>query len=88
MAKISKVVKNLLSNILREDNEQEVTAKKVIPVNGAITSRLKQDWGLNDVWNSLITPRFVRLNYLTNSTDYGKLELKKDEFGNSGKKVF
>ena len=25
---------------------------------------LKQDWGLNDVWNDLILPRFVRMNEL------------------------
>lgn len=85
---ISKIVKNLLSKIVREDDEQEVTSKHIVPLNGAITSRMKQDWGLNDVWNKIITPRFERLNTITNSSDFGKLEFKKDEFGNTGKQVF
>jgi CRISPR-associated endonuclease Csn1 len=85
---ISKIVKNLLSKIVREDDEQEVTSKHIISLNGSITSRMKQDWGLNDVWNKIVTPRFERLNTITNSSDFGKLELKKDEFGNAGKQVF
>lgn len=85
---ISKIVKNLLSKIVREDDEQEVTSKHIVSLNGSITSRMKQDWGLNDVWNKIVTPRFERLNSITNSNDFGKLELKKDEFGNSGKQVF
>lgn len=85
---ISKIIKNLLSKIVREDDEQEVTSKHIVSLNGSITSRMKQDWGLNDVWNKIITPRFERLNALTNSSDFGKIELKKDEFGNTGKQVF
>lgn len=85
---ISKIIKNLLSKIVREDDEQEVTSKHIVSLNGSITSRMKQDWGLNDVWNNIITPRFERLNALTNSNDFGKIELKKDEFGNKGKQVF
>ncbi len=85
---ISKIVKNLLSKIVREDEEQEVTSKHIVSLNGSITSRMKQDWGLNDVWNKIVTPRFERLNAITNSSDFGKLELKKDEFGNAGKQVF
>jgi CRISPR-associated endonuclease Csn1 len=85
---ISKIVKNLLSKIVREDDEQEVTSKNIVSLNGSITSKMKQDWGLNDVWNKIVTPRFERLNAITNSSDFGKLELKKDEFGNSGKQVF
>lgn len=85
---ISKIVKNLLSKIVREDDEQEVTSKHTVSLNGSITSKMKQDWGLNDVWNKIITPRFERLNAITNSSAFGKLELKKDEFGNTGKQVF
>ncbi|WP_395050127.1 type II CRISPR RNA-guided endonuclease Cas9 [Flavobacterium sp.] len=85
---ISKIVKNILSKIVREDDEQEVTSKHIVSLNGSITSRMKQDWGLNDVWNNIITPRFERLNAITNSSDFGKLELKVDEFGNRGKQVF
>jgi CRISPR-associated endonuclease Csn1 len=79
---ISKVVKNLLSNIVREKGEQETISKNVIVSNGTITSVLKQDWGLNDVWNEIITPRFERLNELTNSKNFGEWANKE------GKKVF
>lgn len=79
---ISKVVKTLLSNIVREENEEEGTAKNLIVSNGRITSRLRQDWGLNDVWNSLITPRFERLNKMAGYEKYGRWENK------DGKQVF
>lgn len=79
---ISKVVKALLSNIVREENEEEGTAKKVIVTSGAVTSRLKQDWGLNDVWNDLITPRFERMNAMAGYDKYGSWENK------DGKNVF
>ena len=45
---ISKLVKGLLSNIVREEGEREATSKNIVPVTGAITAKLKQDWGLND----------------------------------------
>lgn len=67
---ISKLVKGLLSNIVREklpngEYEQEAVSKNLISCNGSITDRLKKDWGMNDVWNSIIIPRFQRLNELT-----------------------
>lgn len=67
---ISKVVKGLLSNIVREklengEYEQEAVSKNLIACNGSITDRLKKDWGMNEVWNSIILPRFRRLNELT-----------------------
>ena len=67
---ISKLIKGLLSNIVREKDsneeyEQEATSKNLIPCNGAITDRLKKDWGMNDVWNNIILPRFQRLNQIT-----------------------
>ncbi len=77
---ISKVVKNLLSNIVREENEQETTSKNVLSSNGSITSILKQDWGLNDIWNDIITPRFVRLNQITNSSNFGKINPQTNKF--------
>lgn len=65
---ISKFISNLLSNIVREnENDEGINSKNILPGNGKITSQLKQDWGLNDVWNELILPRFERLNLLTNS---------------------
>lgn len=68
---ISKLIKGLLSNIVRDENEQEVTSKKLIPITGSITSKLKQDWGLNDKWNEIIAPRFKRLNELTQTNNFG-----------------
>jgi len=79
---ISKVVKSLMSNIVREEGEQEAISKNVIATNGAITSTLKQDWGLNDVWNDIVYNRFERLNELTDSTNFGEWTDKE------GKRVF
>lgn len=73
---IAKYVKGLLSNIVRNEGEQEPTSKHLLPVSGAITAKLKQDWGLNDKWNELVAPRFKRLNDLTKSTDYGYYDKK------------
>lgn len=67
---ISKVVKSLLSNIVREEDEQEAISKHVIPCTGGITDRLKKDWGINDAWNKIVLPRFIRLNELTGSTQF------------------
>lgn len=68
---ISKFISNILSNIVREEvNDDGVNSKNIIPGNGKITTALKQDWGLNDVWNELILPRFERMNQLTNSTHF------------------
>ena len=68
---ISKVVKSLLSNIVRTVDEEgclerEAISKNVVTCNGSVTSRLKRDWGLGDVWNAIVLPRFQRLNELTN----------------------
>ncbi|MEI7524889.1 MAG: type II CRISPR RNA-guided endonuclease Cas9 [Mariniphaga sp.] len=79
---ISILIKNLLSNIVREEGEVETTSKNITACNGSITSTLKQDWGLNDVWNELITPRFERMNDLTKSNNFGQWTNK------DGKKVF
>ena len=64
---ISRYIMGLLSNIVREEVapgvfEEESTSKNLIACNGSITTRLKKDWGLNDVWNNIILPRFIRLN--------------------------
>lgn len=77
---ISKYIKGLLSNILREPNEREATVKNLVPVSGAITSQLKQDWGLNDKWNELIAHRFQRMNQLTDTNDYGYWDSKINAF--------
>ena len=68
---ISKFISNLLSNIVRsETNDDGINSKNILPGNGKITTQLKQDWGLNDVWNDLVLPRFERMNELSNSSDF------------------
>ncbi len=67
---ISKVVKSLLSNIVREEGEQEATSKNVVVCTGGVTDRLKRDWGVNDVWNHIILPRFERMNEITGSVKF------------------
>lgn len=72
---ISRLMMQLLSNIVRSADEEgnlenAATSKNVIACNGAVTDRLKHDWGIDDVWNRIILPRFERMNAITNSTDY------------------
>src|SRR5690606_21605599 len=81
---ISKYVSNLLSNIVRDDkdgsNDNGFNSKNLLPGNGKITSRLKQDWGLEAVWNDLILPRFERMNHLTDSNDFTAWNEKHQKF--------
>jgi len=68
---ISKFVSELMSNIVRaKEKDEGLNSKNLLPGNGKITGVLKNDWGLNDVWNDLILPRFQRMNEITNSNDY------------------
>jgi CRISPR-associated endonuclease Csn1 len=79
---ISKEVKNLLSKIVRkEKNDVGTTSVNVLSSNGQITSTLKNDWGLNDVWNEIISPRFERLNAMTgNEGKFGKINENTQKF--------
>ncbi len=77
---ISKFVSGLLSNIVRDENDEGINSKNVIPVNGIITGNLKHDWGLNDVWNELVLPRFERMNKLTNTNDFTSWNEKHQKF--------
>lgn len=77
MQYISKMAMKLLSNIVREKDEDTYRSKNVLATNGTITSELKRHWKLNEAWNNLTSPRFKRLNELTNSNlfgDYRKIE--------------
>lgn len=65
---ISREIQRLLSNIVREEGEEESTSKNLIPCSGGITDRLKKEWGVNDVWNRIVLPRFKRLNEITNNS--------------------
>ncbi|MDI1233971.1 MAG: HNH endonuclease domain-containing protein [bacterium] len=68
---ISKMAMKLLSNIVREKDEDTFRSKNVLATNGTITTTLKRHWQLNDTWNEIISPRFKRLNKLTNSNLFG-----------------
>jgi CRISPR-associated endonuclease Csn1 len=68
---ISKIVHSLLSALVRKPDEQEAISSNIISCNGVITSELKKQWGLNDVWNEIVYPRFERLNKLRNSNEFG-----------------
>ena len=67
---ISKLVKGLLSKIVMEEDEQEAISKNVIVCSGSVTDRLKREWGINDVWNHIVLPRFIRMNKLTGTTKF------------------
>lgn len=79
---MSRVVLSLLSKVVRDDDEVSSVSKHVLPTNGSITTRLKSDWGINDVWNDLIAPRFQRMNERMHTDAFGEMR------NESGKRFF
>ncbi|MGL5787268.1 MAG: type II CRISPR RNA-guided endonuclease Cas9 [Bacteroidales bacterium] len=79
---IARYTCSLLSNIVRDKEEQDWIVARLIPTNGAVTTHLKQDWGVNEVWSRLMTPRYERLNQITSSDAYGEYTEK------NGKRYF
>ncbi|MDR2122075.1 MAG: hypothetical protein LBP34_03025 [Flavobacteriaceae bacterium] len=75
MQYISKMAVKLLSNIVREKDEDTYRSKNVLATNGQITSVLKQHWQLTETWNKLMSPRYERLNELTDSNLFGETKL-------------
>nr|AME16472.1 CRISPR-associated protein Cas9 [uncultured bacterium] len=71
MQYISKMAMKLLSNVVRDQDDDSYRSKNVLATNGTITSELKRHWKLNEAWNELTSPRFKRLNELTNSNLFG-----------------
>lgn len=68
---ISKYISQVLSNIVRSEKEDEgINSKNIISCTGKITSALRKDWGLNDIWNDLIISRFERMNELSQSKSF------------------
>ena len=67
---ISKMVKTLLSNVVREKGEEQDISKNVITCNGQITTRLKKDWGINELWKQIMLPRFERLDGMISGEKY------------------
>lgn len=69
---ISRLMTSLLSNIVRTtdengETEDTATAKNVVVCTGSVTDTLKHDWGLDDVWNAILLPRFQRMEEMTGS---------------------
>lgn len=83
---ISRHIIGLLSNIVREEGEIEHRTSRLVPCTGKVTSELKSNWGLNDVWNDLISPRFMRMNeMITGDSEKGPFGYYKSD---NGKRFF
>ena len=67
---IAKLAMGILSNIVREDGENEYKSKNVVVVSGGVTAKLKRDWQLDDAWNELIKPRFLYLRDLLGDNEF------------------
>ncbi len=70
---ISRKIMELASNIVREEGENEFKSKNVLNVNGKVTSKLRQDWGLNELWNELMAPRFQTQNKVLGGNYFGEI---------------
>lgn len=53
------------------ENDRGTVSINIIPTNGAITDKLKEEWGIKQLWNHLIAPRFERLNRLMKTEAFG-----------------
>lgn len=80
---IARKAMELLSHIVREHGEVEFRSKNVLPVTGMVTTELKRAWKLDQVWTELVSPRFIRMNELTQSNLFGSWQIAKN-----GKKYF
>ncbi len=67
---ISREIRKLLAPIVRKENEKEANPVDYITVVGAITDKLKEDWGLKSVWKDLMKERFIRMNEITETNNY------------------
>ncbi len=70
---ITRTIVRLLSAVVREEDEREAKSRHIIVCTGGITDRLKKEWGLHDVWNTIVQPRFERMNRLTGSKEFGEI---------------
>ena len=73
---IAKLAMKLLSNIVREEEEKEYKSKHVLPISGSVTARLKKDWQLDETWNELILPRFLKVNSIVNENEAHYVETR------------
>lgn len=75
---IARKAMELLSHIVREPGEVEFRSKNVLPVTGMVTTELKRAWKFDQVWRELVSPRFIRLNELTQSNLFGDWQISKN----------
>lgn len=75
---IARKAMELLSHIVREPGEVEFRSKNVLPVTGMVTTELKRAWKLDQVWTELVSPRFTRMNELTQSNLFGSWQIAKN----------
>jgi CRISPR-associated endonuclease Csn1 len=69
---IGRKLSELLTPVAKDENG-------IIFTGGSITSELKKNWGLNNVWKEIIRPRFERLEKITGNQ---YIIHDKDEHGN------
>jgi len=74
---IAKLAMGLLSNIVREEGEEEYKSKNILVISGAVTAKLKRDWQLDETWNELILPRFLNVNSLVEESKANYVENRK-----------
>ena len=68
---ITKVLLGILSNLVREEHDDnQAVSKNIVVTNGKITDKLKHDWGLNEVWNDIVYKRYIRMNELTSGKEH------------------
>lgn len=67
---IAREIQKALAPIVRKEGEKEARPKNYLPVVGAITDKLKDDWGMIQIWKNLLVPRFRRMNEITGTENY------------------
>lgn len=69
---IARKTAEILSHVVRSAcDDPNAISKHIVMTNGSITDRLKEDWGLKQIWNEMMAPRFERMNEITGTHDYG-----------------
>jgi len=67
---IARKLLDLLDPVVREEGEIAARSRNILPMVGGVTSSLRNDWGLHDLWKRLLAPRFQRMNAITGTNDY------------------
>lgn len=68
---LSAAVRSIDENGQVSEKDRGSVSVNVVPTNGSITDRMKKEWGITQIWNHIIAPRFIRLNKITKSEAFG-----------------